>query len=284
MNKLIRLLLLLFMLANVNIAVAQDVMVLRGSEEEIQCTIVDISDSLIYYRSSSIYDDSVMVIDRFMVEAYSFGKKSEYVRSQDEGDKRAGILRKYKAGETRPGFVILTAGDTVYGNVFVRDIAFNQVELKWSDNSGEVKVYRPGDITGYGYDLMYFEDTELEYSNEITMGIHPKGSLFLELIDSGPARLYQFVTLTYPKAVMMQFDAPPVYYGDLDIGYYIIPPKGKPRFVKGRSVRGNLIRLFEDHEELVEDLINNKPSIEDVPSVVSKYNYWYENLRTAENN
>ena len=166
----------------------------------------------------------------------------------------------------------------------MRDIAFNQVELKWSDSSGEVKVYRPGEINGYGYDLMYFEDTKLEFKNEITMGIHPEGSLFLELIDAGPARLYQFVTLTSPKAVMMQFDIPPVYYGDLDIGYYIIPPEGKPRFVRGRSVRGNLIRLFEDHEELVEDLINNKPSIEDVPSVVGKYNYWYENLRTAEKN
>lgn len=284
MNKLIRFLLLCPLLVNIDSSAAQDVMVLRGTEEEIRCNIVDITDSLIYYRSASIYEDSVMVIDRFLVEAYSFGKKSEYIKSQDEDDKRAGILRKYKAGETRPGFMIHSDGDTVYGNVLVRDIAFNQVELKWYDSSGEVKVFRPGEITGYGYDLMYFEDTKLDYKHEITMGIHPEGSLFLELLDAGPARLYQFVTLIYPKAVMMQSDVPPVYYGDLDIGYYIIPPAGKPRFVRGRSVRGNLIRLFEDHEALVEDLINNKPSIEDVPSVVSKYNYWYENLRTAESN
>jgi hypothetical protein len=257
-------------------------MVLRGSEKEIQCTIVDITDSLIYYRSANIYDDSVMVIDRFLVEAYSFGKKSDYLKSQHEGDKREGFLKNYKAGETRPGYVIRSSGDTAYGYVFVRDIAFNQVELKWSDSDGEVTVFHPGDITGYGYDLMYFEDVKLDYKNEITMRIKPENSLFLELIDPGPARLYQFVTLIYPKAVMMQFEAPPVYYGDLDIGYYIVPPSGKPRFVRGRSVRNNLIRLFEDHEALVEDLINDKPSIEDVPSVVSKYNYWYENLRTSE--
>ncbi len=261
---------------------AQDVMVLRDSQKEIECTIVDITDSLIYYKSSSIYDDSVMVIDRFLVEAYSFGRKSDYVKSHSEDDKRAGFLNRYKAGETRPGFVVLDDGDTIYGSVFVRDIAFNQVEVKWNDKNGDIMVYKPGEIAGYSYDLMYFEDTELDYKHEITLGIKSEGSLFLELLDPGPARLYQFVTLTYPKAVMMQFDAPPVYYGDLDIGYYIIPPEGKPRIVKGRSVRNNLIRLFEDHEALVEDLINDKPSIEDVPSVVSKYNYWYENLRNKE--
>jgi hypothetical protein len=141
-----------------------------------------------------------------------------------------------------------------------------------------IKFY-PAEILGYGYDLLNYKTIKLDYKEVISAGIKSTGVLLLERLDNGPAKLFKLVRIIYPKSVVQQFENPPVYYGILELGYYIIPPKGKSRVLLKKSPRNNLIRLFEDNQALVDDMINNKPSNDDVPDIVRKYNYWFENLK-----
>jgi hypothetical protein len=262
---------------------SQDILVLRNSGDKIKCEIVEVNDTTIQYKEWHASVDSVLVINRFDVESFTVEKKSAVNKNKKKENSRDGILGKYRAGEMRPGYIITLNGDTVNGTIKIHDIAFNQLIVNWVDEAGKANKYRPDEIIGYGYDFLNYVAVKIDYQKEITAGINSSGVLFLEEIDNGAAKLYQFVKLTYPKAVMMEYKEPPVYYGSLSIDYYVVPPKGKPRIVHGNNVRNNLIRLFEDYEDLVEEMINDRPFSEDVPSIVGKYNYWYESVHNTTN-
>ena len=259
----------------------QDVIVLRESGEEIRCRIVEITDSEISYRKWRSEDDTVYRLDRFDVLSYTVNKNQNLKkRRSDEPAPNENLLAKYRSGELRPGYIISKTGDTIEGTVEVRNLAYNQLLLNWKSENGDSAIYKPDDLIGYGYDRIHYRSQHIEFKGDITTGSKSEGQLFLELLDDGPAKLFKLIQLTFPKSVVRQFDDPAVYYGTLEVHYYIIPPKGKSRVIKSQSPRNNLIRCFEDHKLLVEDMIENKPLKSEVPQIVAKYNYWYENLET----
>ena len=261
---------------------AQDIIVLRESEEIIKCKIIEINDTIVSYSLLPVSENEIVTVARFTVESYSIGKRSALKKQDQNESNDDGILYKYKAGEIRKGFIVFVNGDTLFGRIKIRDIAFNQIQVMWLVENDSIVIYTPKELKSYGYDLINYQVVDIDYKKEITAGIKCSGKLFLEHLDQGAARLYQFVRIIYPKSVLMEYSQPPVYYGSVEIEYYIIPPVKEPRVVQKKSVRGSLIRLFEDHDALVEEMINNRPRMEDVPSVVSKYNYWYENVRTSK--
>ncbi len=271
-------LILIFTWASVCFAHGQDVIVVRDGERVIDCSVVELNDSVIVYKVKGAAYDTLYTIARTEVQSYTLSKKAKVV-DITSGNSREGILGKYHIGEVRPGYIVMLSGDTLFGLVKIKDIAFNQLQIDWIDEKGDSRIYSPNEAVAYGYDLIHYRSMDPGYKKEITCEKRSEGAMFLEIIEEGPAKIFQLVTLTYPKSVVNAYGDPPIWYGTLKIGYYIVPPVGEARVVIGSSPRNNLIKLFEDDTDLVQGLIDDKPQLKDVPAIVSKYNYWYTNIK-----
>lgn len=170
--------------------------------------------------------------------------------------------------EWKSGYVILTSGDTVKGQIKYNPKKelplFSKVCLKNAENVQ--KNYKPDDVKEYCYDNVHFVSRTMD-----------KELVFLKLVSAGKINLFEW-----------QFE---VYHGDqtlIEKDFYIEKVGGEekePKKLKGNHFKKTVSELMADHTELVArvEAENKKYEIKDMQSVIEEYNDWYADQNTASN-
>lgn len=160
----------------------------------------------------------------------------------------------------KPGYVILTNGDTVKGEIKYNTKKelplFSKVTLKNAENVQ--KNYKPDDVKEYCYDDVHFLARTMD-----------KELVFLKLVSAGQINLFEW-----------QFE---VYHGDqtlVEKDFYIEKVGGQdkePKKLKGNHFKKTVSEMMADHTELVArvEADDKKYEIKDMQSVIEEYNDWY---------
>jgi hypothetical protein len=160
----------------------------------------------------------------------------------------------------KPGYVILTNGDTVKGEIKYntkKELSlFSKVTLKNAENVQ--KNYKPDDVKEYCFDEVHFVSRTMN-----------KELVFLKLVSGGQINLFEW-----------QFE---VYHGDqtlIEKDFYIEKVGGEakePEKLKGNRFKKTVSELMADNSELVArvEAEDKKYEIKDMQSVIEEYNDWY---------
>ena len=161
-----------------------------------------------------------------------------------------------------PGAIISLNNDTIYADIKSDKILKLQTAVKFIDDGGKKKTFKPGMINGFYYETeegkMFFESRD-----DIRISIFPsKKGNFVHRISNDIYPLYYFETSrmenTGPESVMV---AVPHYLVYLDFRWYHY---NKDNFE-------DCDKLFKDVRSLSRDIQNNKYRFEDFPEIVERY-------------
>jgi hypothetical protein len=160
----------------------------------------------------------------------------------------------------KAGFVVLNSGDTLRGEIKVNAKKELPMFSKISFKMGETtKMYKPEQITSYGYDDKRFLSRKLE--GEMT---------FLKVLSYGRVIFYE---LQYEMQRGADLIVDSEYYMEKNDGSGAAPTK-----VKSNKFKKMVADVMADHTELVEKVQSEDKKYEynDMVRIVEEYNNWYE--------
>ncbi len=259
---------------------AQDVIVLRKDESEIKCKIVNASDSLVTYKLWNSADTSTYSLKRYDVLSFATSKQSQRkdkVVVDMAGTDDGSILGIYRSGETMPGWVVPTFGDTLFGFIRITDPIMNQVQVQFINESGFDTVYGTKAVRSYGYGNVVYDRIKTCYRKELKNEVKTDdGIQFIHRAIDGPSKLYRFYTLTFSKSAYKSYNNnPPMYLGVMKRKFLVTNPAGKMLFSKGRTLPGMMNRIYYDYSAYSTPYHLRNPSMTMLPEAVSDFNHWY---------
>lgn len=240
------------------------------------------NDSLVTYRLWPIRDTTIYSVKKYEVMSFLMDKrtqKSNKFSDKDEDlDYDSNLLGEYKSGDVVQGYVITMTKDTLYGFITVKNVARNQSEILFNDNSGKAIRYTVKDATAYGYANVHYERIKTGYRKETTNNVKTSdGYLFLHKAVDGPSKLYRFYTLHFSNGTMSSYNQdPPLYLGKLKRHFFITNPNGKQIFTKGRTLTGALNRTYYKYPRYLSRYPVDTPRAAELPDIVKKFNDWFE--------
>ncbi len=166
------------------------------------------------------------------------------------------ILEKLLNIQIRPGFAILSSGDTLLGAFEFNDTKDNYRLLVYKDPvTHRNNAYLPQDVVIFSVDSFYFRPVEFE--NEW---------VFMRILFEDKVKLYlhkKFYTTFSHSGYYNQF--------------YLIRPDGKrlmintDNFFPFKSRAGN---FFKECETVYRKIINNTYTVRNLPEIIVEYNNW----------
>jgi hypothetical protein len=160
----------------------------------------------------------------------------------------------------KPGYVLLTTGDSVKGDIRVnpkKELAnFQKVAVKIGETT---KTYKPEQVKEYAFETTKFVARKVDGEMQ-----------FLKVIASGRINLYE-----------LQFEVQRGNEIAVDSDYYIEKNDGSnadPQKVKSGKFKKMVAEMMADNADLVARVQNEdkKYEIADMQSVVEEYNTWYQ--------
>lgn len=253
-----RLLLSIFLLTVFSQTVrAQDVIILKKNENRITGKIVSINDTVISYKPSSNpkITETVRRVDvlSWLINAETPVNKKEIKNTNK--DFNAGLLGIYRIGESVPGYLLTAKSDTISGRIRIVNMAVNQVYLLFTDSSGTEKRIHVNDenVAGYGFDEVEYAKVSTVFSKNVSNDLNSEtGALFLHQLVDGPATLYRFYTVFYPKSVLRNYPNPPIYLAKVSSHYLMISRDGKKLLSRNRTIKGCVNRMLNDDKVIME--------------------------------
>lgn len=167
----------------------------------------------------------------------------------------------------KTGYVILTSGDTVKGDIKYntkKELSlFSKVYLKNAE--GTQKSYKPDQVKEFSYEGVRFLSRTMD-----------KELVFLKLVSEGNINLFEW-----------QYE---VYHGEetrVEKDFYIEKVGGaakEPEKLKGSKFKKTVAELMADHTALVTRVENDdkKYEIAEMQSVIEEYNSWYAEQHTQQ--
>ncbi len=160
----------------------------------------------------------------------------------------------------KSGYVILTTGDSVKGDIHVNtkkelDL-FSKVSLK---SATATKTYHPEQVKEYGFETEHFVARKVDGEMQ-----------FLKVISSGRINLYE-----------LQYEEQRGSDIVVDSDYYIEKNDGgtaEPEKIKSNKFKKTVSEMMSDNSDLVARVQGDdkKYEIADMQSVVDEYNSWYQ--------
>jgi len=277
-------LLILLTLCSCTAALSQDIIVLRSNDQEINCRILSMNDSLVTYRLWQSPDTTAYAVKKFEVQSYLLDKKSKKSKAFSDKEKfiklnpDMDLLGEYKTGTVVQGYVITNNNDSLLGFINITNVALNQVEINFMDYAGKVTLFSVKDAKAYGYAKIRYEKIKTGFKKEITNGHKTKdGYQFVHIAIEGPSKLYRFYTLHFRSSTMNSYDQhPPAYLGRLKREFVITNPKEQKVFTKGRTLKGALNRIYFDYPNYTAKYPVDYTKPSELPKVVDGFNSWYK--------
>ncbi len=169
---------------------------------------------------------------------------------------KAQILEKLLNIQIRPGFAILTNGDTLLGAFEFNDAKDNYRLLVYKDPVTHKNfAYLPQDVQVFSVDSFYFRP--IEFENEW---------IFMRILFEDKVKLYlhkKYYTTFSHTGFYNQF--------------YIIKPDGKSLMINTdvfypfKTRAGN---FFKDCETVYRKITNNTYTVRNLPEIIDEYNNW----------
>jgi hypothetical protein len=291
-------LLFLCLFFNAGVAFSQDIIVLRKNEQEIQCRVTILNDSIVGYRLWKTADTAQYLLPKFQVLSYSLDKSnhlkvSPYAASvpgaqlfglsltsaplkpefkEDVVSSRESeMLKYYYQGETVDGYVILTSGDTVHGYISIDNLALNQLQVDFTAKDLSRHLYHVPELNGYGYHGVDYVKKKV-YRKNVTNGLGMRdGTLFVHRVISGRSNLYYFYTLFFSQNAVSNNQHPAYYFGRLK-KYYVFENAGQTVISKGKSLKGALNRAFAGDKVMLSKVESTPVEKLDIPALIKNYN------------
>ena len=274
-------LLLFFFLFLFTDLISQDRIVLRKDETVIPCRIISVNDTLIIYRPASSPDE-VMKARRFDVLSWfieapapSSATKKRLISKKEKPKKEP---YRYLNNESVIGYIVDSKGDTLNGEIMIRNFAYNQLQVHFTDESGKKHLYPADDsaVMAYGYGDIHYRKMDSGIRDEVVNGVHSKsGKLFLQILVDGPAQLYLFSTLKFPLNLVKTENDPPLYAGKIKQYYFMVNAEGEKLLAKNRTVKGCVNRLLDDDAKLMSQVRMKGLKKHEVPDTFKLYNERY---------
>ncbi len=162
----------------------------------------------------------------------------------------------------RPGGIISRNNDTILVDIKLESIYLLQNEVKFIDESGKKKSFKPNIINGFYFDT---EDEKMvfESRNDIRVSaLAPKYGYFINRVTNDVCPLYYFVN---HKMVNVGIESNMV-----NIPYYLILKNGNWEYISSESF-DDCVNVFKDDAALVNDIKADKYSFNDIPEMVKRY-------------
>lgn len=261
-------------------SMAQDRIILKKDEKEINCRIISVNDTIITYIGQSS-PDSVFKIRRYDVLSWFISPPppppaKKRLISKKEKPKPESY--RYMSGEEIPGYIVTSNGDTLNGYIKVKNPAFSQVYVDFSGIDNHAKKYHVDDaaILAYGYDDIHYRKTDAGITDEFSNGLYSEsGKLFLQIIADGPAKLFLFTTVHFPQSVVTPGSDPPLYTGKMKQYYFMENPAGEKLLAKNKTIKGCVNRLLDDNKMLMDKIRMKGIKKHELKKTFEDYNQWY---------
>lgn len=267
---------------------AQDRIILKKDEKEINCRILSVNDTLITYTQQSSAD-SVFKIRRYDVLSWFISQpapppaKKRLISGKEKPKPES---YKYLSGEEVPGYIVTSGHDTLTGYIKIKNPALNQLYVDFTGAEGHTGKFHADDagVIAYGYEDIHYRKTDTGITDEVSNGVYSKsGKLFLQILVDGPAKLYLFTTVQFPRSVVAPGIDPPLYTGVMKQYYFMANPEGEKLLAKKKTIKGCVNRLLDDNKVLMEKIRMKGIKKHEVKKTFEDYNQWYVTNKSSLN-
>ncbi len=277
---------------------SQDIIVLRQGETELKCRIIELNDTAIFYKKWETPGSAKYFIKRNEVQSYTLEKNYKKIhldanpngsaligsknvdlkarnleKNKSKEDPESGFLGQYHSESVQKGFLILANGDSITGNIVVKNVAQNQLMVTFRDEEGTQKIYQPSELKKYSYADLVYDFVKTDFTKDIINNQKPKnGNLLLDREVNGTAKLYRMYILTFSKNAYANYPDPPSYLGKLKRWYVIDNGRGQVQIMQGHGLRKKIMKLFNDDEVINTTFSEKAPKFKDLEKFVRDYN------------